>query len=42
MLQKNLMYLAAIADAQPQQSAATSQVDYMFDSVFLVNLLVFL
>ncbi|XP_059304468.1 GRF1-interacting factor 2-like isoform X2 [Lycium ferocissimum] len=25
MLQKNLMYLAAIADAQPQQSAATSQ-----------------
>ncbi|XP_055827912.1 GRF1-interacting factor 2-like [Solanum dulcamara] len=25
MLQKNLMYLAAIADAQPQQSSATSQ-----------------
>ncbi|XP_016466514.1 GRF1-interacting factor 3-like [Nicotiana tabacum] len=25
LLQKNLMYLAAIADAQPQQSAATSQ-----------------
>ncbi|KAF3636093.1 GRF1-interacting factor 1 [Capsicum annuum] len=25
MLQKNLMYLAAIADAQPQQAAATSQ-----------------
>lgn len=25
MLQKNLMYLAAIADAQPQQSAAASQ-----------------